>query len=166
MFYQDFIQCVHEQGSAKVKALNIVESCATEQVPQEVLRIFPALIKLLEKNLTFTPSNEVMLLFGLQPCAVSLHSDFPVTCNRIFDKEDPFRHLCCVLQYFLAPKISLGQDRNWQKTQTLVIDFTTGFLMDNECYFSRVFALPSQGLVYGSLQPTELNAIWARIGKK
>ena len=166
MFYQDFIQCVHEQDSAKIKALNIEESCATEQVPQEVLYLFPALIKLLEKNLTFVSSNEVMLLFGLQPCAVFIHSDFPLTSNRIFDKEDPSRHLCCVLQYFLASKISTGQDRNWQKTETVVVDFTTGFLMDNECYFAKVFDLPSQGLVYGNLQPNELNAIWAKIGKK
>lgn len=166
MFYQDFIQCVYEQGSEKIKAFKIEESCSTEQVPQEVLRILPALIELLEKNLPFVSSSEVVFLFGLQPCAVSIHSDFPLRFNRVFDKKNSFKHLCCVLQYFLASKKSLDQDRSWQKTQTLAIDFTTGFLMDNEYYFAKVFDLPSQGLVYGSLQPSELNAIWARISKK
>jgi hypothetical protein len=74
-------------------------------------------------------------------------------------------HFCCVLQYFLTPKPFFQHDFNNKKTQSLIIDFTTGLIMDNQLYFSKLFSLPEQGLVYGNLNQATLKTVWLKFSK-
>lgn len=167
MVYQDFIKKVDQQKSRTVKALSLENSCSTNKIPAIVLSLIPNLIQLLENHSSFSHPKQNLMLCGLQPVAVSIQSIFPLLSKRIWDLCHPNMHFCCVLHYLFIPKKirTLEMTENYQ-CQTLIIDFTTGLLMDNQCYLSKALGLlPTNGTVYGCLNQDDLNDAWTVMDK-
>lgn len=139
MVYEDFIACVEQHQTNKVKALYFKSCCATTALPHPILASIPTLVQFLEKTEpSLCQKGQSLYLFGLQPCAMASPPD----------TAQP--HLCCVLKYLLLEE-GKHKPSDWSEEHNLVIDFTTGEVMDSQHYLSRVFDQASQGISYGML---------------
>ncbi|MBP6104766.1 MAG: hypothetical protein KA508_06910 [Gammaproteobacteria bacterium] len=143
MVYKDFIACVERHQTEKVRALYFESCCATTTIPDPILSSVPKLVQLLEKTEPpLCQKGQSIYLFGLQPCAMASHSDI----SR--------QHLCCVLKYLLLDDGS-HQPSDWSGEHNIVIDFSTGEVMDNQRYLSKVFDQKSAGISYGMLHDAD-----------
>jgi hypothetical protein len=60
-------------------------------------------------------------------------------------------------------KKKINQLHSWQNSDSMVIDFTTGEVMDGKRYCSQLFGGPLQGIVFGSLAADKLEKVWAMV---
>ena len=169
MTYQEFIECIEAHQTESIRALSIENSCATDKIPDEILLLIPNLIELLKSCFSkFCKEDQILALHGLQPCMLALESESQKSRDLKLSKN-ALAHLCCSLQYMVLSKDSQKKEepkKVWDKTQTMVIDFTTGKVMDNEEYLAQALKLPKKGEVYGEMNPLELTKLWANIERK
>jgi hypothetical protein len=162
MTYDHFIDVLTGYQTSHVKALAFPNSCAPKRIPSAFALLLSDVVALLEQHSAqLCPTNQVIALFGLQPSSVALTSDYPLLLNRVLNKQHPNVHLCCSLAYLKTPKDQLSQIESWQGAQNLIIDFTTGIVMDGLCYLSQIFSEPKKGIVYGILNSVKLAKVWA-----
>ena len=151
MIYKDFIACVARHQTEQVKVLYFESCCSTTAIPNSILGLVPNLIRLLQEiQPSLCKKGQIMHLFGLQPCAIAPYSsEYKKADSRVHTQHsDP--HLCCVLKYLLLYNHS-HQPSTWSEENTIVIDFTTGEVMDNQRYLSLVFNHKPEGISYGML---------------
>lgn len=164
MVYQDFIRCIEQHQTARVTALAISESCSMQSIPKVILSLIPNMIEILDKkHHHFSANNEIIAIFGLQPCLLAIKSEFPKTSKRIINKERSDNHLCCVLKYVSLSREQLAKQSTWLTSHDLIIDFTTGNLMDHQYYLSQVIPLSAQGTIFSVLDNANLHAVWQKI---
>ena len=103
-------------------------------------------------------------------------SSLPKQLNRIINVAQPDCHFCCNLNYLT---IKPGQNKkitSWQNAKTLVIDFTTGAVMDCANHLrqildsrirgnDRAYGNDDGGIVYGWLDQAMLNKVWQIVTK-
>lgn len=153
MDYGDFIEFVGRHQTERVKGLHFDSCCATNGIPSSVLSFIPQLIRLLHNSHIFlSEPDQIIYLFGLQPCVIALQPSL----SEIADEKNSESHLCYVIKYLLLDRHQ-KQPSTWSKEHNLVINFTTGQLMDNQYYLSMVFNLDTQGTVYGKIYDQEAN---------
>jgi hypothetical protein len=161
MTYDHLIALLKQHQTLRIKAIAFPQSCTPNQIPDAFGQLLPDIIKLLEAHIEqFCGNEHVLVLFGLQPGSISFTSDYPVQLNRILDNQQPHIHLCCTLAYLTSPQHQLEQLQSWQGAQNIIIDFTTGTVMDGDRYFSQVFSEPLKGIVYGMLDNSKLASAW------
>lgn len=166
MTYSRFIKVLRQYQTPHVKALAFPQSCAPSKIPNAFRLLLPDIIELLESHIDqFCAQDQVMALFGLQPGSVALTSSAPGLLNRISNAQYPDTHLCCSLAYLTLSKQQLKQIQSWHGSQNIIVDFTTGLVMDGPRYLSQVFAESPKGIVYGSLNPAKLAMVWAIVNR-
>jgi hypothetical protein len=163
MTYDHFIAALKQHQTAHVKALAFPESCAPQKIPDSFASLLPDVVELLEKHIQqfCKETQEILILFSLQPGSVTVNSDTPITLNRIINDQCPTNHLCCSLSYLIVPKTEFKRVTSWQGAQTIMVDFTTGVVMDGDRYLSLLFSAAPAGIAYGNLNSTKLAQAWA-----
>jgi hypothetical protein len=162
MTYNHFICILKKHQTPRIKALALPKSCAPHKIPQSFASLLPDIIELLEKHIHYfcLDAHQILALFGLQPTSVTINTDMPINANRIINEQEPTNHLCCSLTYLVTSKLELEHIESWQDAQTIMIDFTSGLVMDGPRYMSMLFGGPLAGIAYGNLDHTKLAKIW------
>lgn len=140
-----------------------IDSSALHQVPEAFGVLLQSIITIFHQNLDkFCQPDQKLLLIGLQPLAIKYYSDYPIEKKRIFSADDSRAHFCCTLEYMRA---GLSQPANmpWQDTRSILIDFTTGEVMDRDFFLARIMGQDSgQDKVLGVMDEQQLAAAWQR----
>lgn len=161
MIYDHFIGTIRKNQTSHVKAISFQGSCAIERVPNALSALIPDITKALENNFhKLCKKNQVIALFGIQPGPPLLESEQPLQLNRVLSKSTPKQHLCLSLQYVVAASDKLEQLKNWEGASTLIIDFTTGLIMDSQYYFAKYFNCDLKGTVYAQIKSSSLDKVW------
>ena len=104
-----------------------------------------------------------MTIFSMQSASIPITSSLPEYLDRIIDPEHPDWHFCCNLNYMT---LKGNEDQNlkaWSNAKTVVIDFTTGILMNATRYVAEI-THQDQGIYYGLLDQTQLEQTWKSLG--
>jgi len=157
MTYQSFINFLTSLETKNVKAIPFLNSCATTQIPNSFLVLFPEIIKFLHKHLNeFCHENEIIGIFGLQITAHNLKSNLPKQLNRIAYLHSPSEHFCCNLNFLVSNQKTIKAINNWHGYKSLIIDFTTGEIMNPEQYIYLLAFTDKAGKIYGKLSQKSL----------
>jgi hypothetical protein len=164
MTYNEFIQLLETHQTANVKCLSFPGCSAPSPIPNEFMSLLPEIIKVLDNNIrTFCKEDQVLAIIGLQLGPPMMRSRTPEKLNRFIHKAYPHQHFCCVLQYMIVNRDDLENTTCWQGAQTLMVDFTTGDVMDGQRYIFRVLGDAPEGTVYGTINDKKLAAVWQTI---
>ncbi len=165
MTYEQFIATLLKHQTYHVKALSFPESCSPKKIPDSVLTLFPAIIKILEKQVAkLCQLNQIIAVFGLQTAPIAINSSLPIISHRIIDRKQPKRHLCCSLSYMVSSANDFANIKSWKETENIILDFTTGEIMDGNYYMTKLSHRPAvKGHLYGVLDSSELNAVWKNL---
>lgn len=142
-----------------------IHSSAISKVPRSFGFLLQNIIKEFEANLDFFCSAEQkVIIIGFQPLAVNYHSDTPKKLNRVYSKLEPSAHFCCTLEYIVVPKNQRATG-GWQKTLSILVDFTTGEIMDRSYFIDRfdgnsLDKANNKGLSIGVIQDELLKIAW------
>lgn len=167
MEYVNFINTLMRCQTRSIKAIPFHSSCAPAQIPDEFSALLPNLVELLEGSIDlFCKTDQVLVLFGLQPSSIALTSELPISLQRVIDGSSPNMHLCCSLAYLTATEQRLKNIHSWEGAQNIIVDFTLGTVMNDERYIAQVLGEPPRGLVYGSLNKTSLSFAWEKIKQR
>lgn len=161
MQYEHFIRVIESYQTNHVKAISFPGSCAPDQVPPEFAVLFADIVITLEQqhHLLCQP-DEVIAIFGIQAGPALLKSKLPLRLNRIICDGNPTYHLCLVLQYLVTKPNQLSQLSSWQGSRNLLLDFTTGQMMDPVYYIGLMQQQPQQGLLLGQMNQQRLSRVW------
>lgn len=165
MQYEHFIRVIESYQTQHVQAIAFPGSCAPEQVPSEFAVLFADIVIALEqKHHLLCQPDEVIAIFGIQAGPALLKSRLPLRLNRIICDGNPTYHLCLVLQYLITKPSQLRQLSSWQGSRNLVLDFTTGHIMDPAHYVALVQQQAlQQGLMLGQMNQQRLTRVWERL---
>lgn len=165
MKYQNFIAQLKQYETAHIKTVAFPGCCTMDEIPDVFASLLPEIIQNLENNLlSLCAQNQVLAVIGMQIGPPMLESIAPLELKRIYSKQNPSQHFCLVLQYLLLTPEQLEQDiESWYGSETLMIDFTTGKIMDAEYYLSLMLNKPVQGICYGQLSKDKLDDIWQQL---
>lgn len=168
MKYEDLIRLMEKYQTVRVKSIYFQNSCATQRIPWSFSALIPNIIEIINSHIDLLcKENEIVAIFGLQPGPPALESDWPGLFNRTFDEKYPHDHFCLVLQYLMTTKANLPTLTTWSGSQNLMIDFTTGELMDEERYLAMLgHDYPIKGQLYGVLDHSDLIQAWSSFNKK
>lgn len=148
----------------RVKAHKLdVEACAFSSVPKPFALLLNNIIHILDANLDeLCLADERVVLLGFQPSAVTYHSVMPENLGRVISPDRACEHMCCTLGYMVEGLNNPAS--TWQKTQSLVIDFTSGMVMDG-AYFCDLLSnkTPRQGHLLGILDGEVLDTAWRMV---
>lgn len=163
MKYEHFIKTLKQCQTPRIRAVAFPKSCSPHKIPEVFAALIPHIIKLLEEHIAhFCQTNyQILVLFGLQPSSININTSVPITLNRIINRQQPTNHLCCSLTYLVVSKKEFENINSWQGAQAIIIDFTTGLVMDGKHYISLLFNEPSKGIIYGELNKNILTEVWA-----
>lgn len=166
MDYQKFISAVTAHQSSRIKAISIPDSCAPERIPSVFSDLIPDLIEILEANFKELCNGKPMIaVFGLQATSIGIESSVPSTQRRIFLNKQTRMHLCCTLSYLPVTVEELAQKNDWSDMQSVIVDFTRGFVMDNDHYIHELFQNGALGKVYGEFNQSKLSQAWRIVRK-
>lgn len=166
MQYNQFISVIEHYQTEHVKAISFPGSCAPEQVPSEFVVLFPDIISALEQqHHSLCQPDEVIAIFGIQAGPALLKSRLPLRLNRIICDGNPTYHFCLVLQYLIIKPCQLGQLSSWQSSRNLVLDFTTGQIMDPAYYVALIQQQVQHGLLLGQMNQQRLTSVWERLNQ-
>lgn len=167
MLYTGFINCLRKAETTRVKALSIPSSCALTQIPCAFQMLIPHIVKLIDQNIDqFCHVHQIVAWFGLQVTSGGIQSNLPQQLNRIHYPYYANVHFCCVLSYLTVDHDAFSAIDSWQNYQSLVIDFTTGDLMDNQHYIFQMLGQSSPGRIYGQLDQKLLKKAWTLATKE
>lgn len=161
MEYQRFTKIVKQQNNNRVKALSIPSSCATTQIPTSFSTLLPDIINIMHDNIkTLCEETEVLALFGFQVTSIPLTSELPQKLNRSIDENNPDFHFCCNLSYLALKTKQLKSVKTWNNAKSIVVDFTTGTVMDATQYLHQILEKGPEGNILGHLDQTLLDFAW------
>jgi hypothetical protein len=164
MKYDHFINVLRKHQTPHIKAVAFPESCAPNKIPESFAALLPDIIELLETRIQqfCTKTHQILVLFGLQLGSMTVNSNIPLSQGRIINDQQPTNHLCCSLSYLVVQKNELQHIQSWHGAQTIMVDFTTGLVMDAQQYVSLLFSEPSTGITYGKLNSGKLARAWMK----
>jgi hypothetical protein len=161
MNYHEFFDASKNAETKHVKALFFQNSCAVTQIPSAFRLLIPYLICWMQAHLKdFCNPGEVIGLFGLQVMSVAIESSLPQKLNRIHYPKTPTYHLCVSLNYLILPLHLINVIKSWRDHQSLIVDFTTGEIMDSDRYLSLTLGIDLPGKIYGKISPKLLDQSW------
>lgn len=166
MQYNRFIKTLEHNQTSHIKVISFSKSCNPSSIPNVFGLLLPNIIEQLEKSInTLCNNDQVILLFGLQTVSVTFSSDCPRLLNRVINNHNPSAHLCCSLAYLVVPNNQVTNIKSWEGAKNIVIDFTTGTIMDAQHYLSMVLEQPISGVIYGVLDSAKLRNVWSIINR-
>ncbi|MEM1244230.1 MAG: hypothetical protein AAGG80_05355 [Pseudomonadota bacterium] len=162
MDYDYFIGMIQNYETDRIKAFRGDTHTAFERIPNAFVLLIPEIINLLSKNINkLCQPDQGILIFGLQPAGGMIASDQPIDLKRTIEGYQANYHFCCTLDYIAAPLAELETYKEWHNTQSIVIDFTAGELMDADHYAARLSQQRSQGTILGRINGRALAQVWA-----
>ncbi|MBS0358401.1 MAG: hypothetical protein JSS53_03910 [Proteobacteria bacterium] len=146
----------------KARAFERHTPSAIERVPQEFIDLIPEVATILHpevnKILDRTDIYGVMVINYLQPVAYMI------------EEKNKSPHFCCTLEFIAAEIEDDLSDVEKRKTQSVIIDFTTGHLMSEENYGRLAEqVLESDGEkkldvdILGTIDSEKLTQAWSRV---
>ncbi len=131
-------------------------------IPNEFILLLPNIVEIVHSNKEkLCKKNEVIAIFGMQVSFMSITSDIPRITNRVINSNNPNCHLCCNLNYLVTDAQKQNKATSWEGAKTIMIDFTTGVVMDKIEYLKQIVNKnESCGRVYGYLDRIKLANIW------
>lgn len=136
-----------------------IDSSAFHKVPKPFGLLMHNIIEVFDKHIErFCCDSEKIVLIGFQPIAVKYHSDLPIKFNRIYSKKDPRSHFCCSLEFIVVP-IEQKDGFTWQDTDSILIDFSSGHIMDQNNFFKLLSGRESVNHL-GKIEEQLLNTAW------
>lgn len=161
MKYDYFIGMLKYHQTTRIRAFNGPQQTNPEHVPDAFALLIPDIISILTENFNeFCGLDQGIVIFGLQPASRMIASNIPLEQERFIDGFQIDYHLCCTLDFFKVP-MSQIDEADWHCTDSIVIDFTTGEVMDSDRLLSKLhYFLPEQGKLYGRIKKTALHTIW------
>lgn len=159
MIYTDFIKHLRALETKHIRVLSFPSSCSESQLPENFSCLFPEILNILEQNISvLSPENKIIGLFSLQAAAGRISSSL----RKKLHCQAPDYHLCYVLNYLILPFSASNkyQVSDWDKYQSLVIDFTSGEVMDIDRYLFLSGYYGTEGKIYGHLSANLLKKAW------
>ena len=165
MKYQDFIAIVKQHQTAQIKTVAFPGCCTMDEIPDVFASLLPEIIQILADNLpSLCAENQVLTVIGMQIGPPMLESVMPLKLKRIYNADYPTQHFCLVLQYLLLTSEQLQQGvDSWYGSETLMIDFTTGKIMDAEYYLSLMLNNTLKGICYGQIAEQQVENAWQQL---
>lgn len=160
MEYNYFIGMIRQYETARILAYRGQHYRVTNDIPEAFGLLIPEIINILEKNLDkLCKPDENIVVMGLQPAGQMIESSKPITLKRYLGKESSPQHLCCTLDYMVV-KSNDSLQTEWGHTESIVIDFTAGALMNDKAYLSQLNVQKIPGEIYGSISSDSLSIAW------
>ncbi|MBS0359290.1 MAG: hypothetical protein JSS53_08485, partial [Proteobacteria bacterium] len=123
--------------------------------------ILNEVISILNNNLKYLcQEDEGIVIVGLQPAGCMIRSQKPEMLKRYIDQELRDTHLCCTLEYLIRPIHQLNDVLHWNHTQSVIVDFTSGLVMDNEQYLAQLNLGKKVGMTFGRINSDILRTTW------
>lgn len=161
MQYDYLMGMIKSHETRRIRAFNGTKQSNPEPIPAAFALLMPEIMAILTKSLNdLCEFDQGMVIFGLQPASGMISSNSPLEHERFIDGLPLDYHFCCTLDFF---KIKLGQtDKNtiWGHTNSIVIDFTSGEVMDSDRFLSKVHFFADQGILYGRITKKALDIVW------
>jgi hypothetical protein len=166
MKYKDFIRLIEQHQTPHIKPLAFPASCAIGSIPDVFGSFIPEILKIMETcHPTLSAGKPFLGVFGLQPVSMSLESEEPHRLSRIFDAQKSHQHLCYTIAYLPATAIELQHLTHWNGSDSLIVDFTRGHVLDKERYLFELFKIGNPGNILGQLNKIKLNLAWQNLSK-
>jgi len=170
MEYDYFIGMIKHYETSRVKAFRGQAQSASHAIPNAFGLLLDEVVQILHRNLpSLCQQQEGLVIFGLQSAGSTIKSNKPFINNRILDHGHPDNHFCCTLEFSIVPRTLLKQDVDWEETQSVIIDFTTGIVMDKEQYLAQLQQAPNaveQGKILGHLNKDILDIAWGIVRRQ
>jgi len=159
--YDQFIQILKAYENAQMKVHAMPQSSYMESFPSLFLLLLPEAWRIIHQTLPHLyGSQEQIILFGFQQAPMGYFSDFPLKTGRIYQTHEPRQHLCYTLSYVTQERETIPLQTDWSKSKSLVIDFTTGAVMNANQYLSLLLEKELGGVIYGHLAFPLLQLAW------
>jgi hypothetical protein len=159
MDYKTFINTIEQHQTEKIKSMNRPESSSPWPIPENFQVLLPDVTKIIEYNFDdLSDAKSYIAIFGFQTTGVAIESDFPIINNRIFLPDHMRSHLSCVLYYL--PVDDINQPQDWAYYKSVVIDFTSGIVMNANYYLYMMGARTTGGKVLGKINAHKLKEVW------
>lgn len=160
MTYDYFIKMVKHHQTDRIRAFSGSQQANPEHVPTAFVLLMPEIIAVLNENLeTICEPEQVMVIFGLQPATRMIASNKPLEKERFIEGLQPDYHLCCTLDFFKVAVDHMGSE-SWNCTDSIVIDFTSGEIMDSDQLLAKLNLDSKPGKLYGHINEDALEIAW------
>jgi len=161
MHYDYFIGMISQYETDRIKAYRGHSYRVTNTIPDAFGLLVPDIIQTLDSNIhSLCQPDQNIVILGLQPAGQMLESKRPQQLKRTYDREHESRHLCCTLDFQIVPAADEMAHHDWQKTYSVVIDFTAGEIMNDRAYLAKLAMLDIPGVIYGRLNAESLKLAW------
>jgi hypothetical protein len=164
MPYSLFVKTIQQHQTDDIKVFLGRKASALERVPLSFIKLLGHVLPLMQANINQLRPNlhDLIVIFGLQPAAVMIST--MTTGNEA--KQNT--HFCCTLDYMCCPhdqSTELTRLSSLQyKTHTLMIDFTTGEIMDEDRYLAKICSEnETNGYSYGYIPEDFSRAAWQQV---
>lgn len=152
---------VKHHETRRIRAFRGEQQGSPEHIPSAFALLMPEVISALNDNLEdICTQDEALVIFGLQPASAMIASNLPLEKNRSIDGLQPDYHFCCTLDFF---KVSLEECNNiesWTSTDSVIVDFSAGEVMDSDRFLAKLHGLPQAGTIYGNISAEALEIAW------
>lgn len=164
MNYDYFIGMVKHHETNRIRAYRGTQQTSPEHVPAAFALLMPEIISIINFNFSeICKPEESIVIFGLQPASAMIASNQPLELGRSIEGLQPDYHFCCTLDFFRTTTIEPHQNEEWVNTDSIIVDFTTGQMMDSDRFLAKLHFLPKQGKFYGRISKEALNIAWTII---
>lgn len=161
MKHEYLIGKIKQYQTPRIRAYEGGVNSKPEQVPAAFALLIPEIFAILSVNLdNICEPSEGLVIFGLQPASTMLTSNAPMELKRSIPSLQPDYHFCCTLDYFIVPLGELDKTHHWQKTHSIIIDFTSGKLMDSDRFLAQHCIEPITGKEFGEISQEALDIVW------
>lgn len=161
MEYQHLIENLELHQTERIKIASFPNSCATTNIPKTFTLLFPNIMQIINSNITkLCKKHEILAIFSLQHSFIPIISPLPKKIQRIMYPEHTDWHFCCNLNYLTLQHDQLKNVTSWENPKAIVIDFTSGLVVDPSQYLSQVLQQEANGVIYGCLNQQSLNQAW------
>lgn len=161
MTYDYFIGMVKHHQNTRIRAFSGVQQTNPEHVPAAFALLMPEIFSILNEHLDdICDMDEVMVIFGLQPASRMFASNMPLEKERFIEGLQPDYHLCCTLDFFKVPMQQIESNDAWSCTNSVVVDFTSGEVMDSDRLLAKLQVSSESGKLYGRIKEDALDIAW------
>jgi hypothetical protein len=169
MEYEKFIEAFDKCliGIERIKTLSSLPAKYwLSRIPESFACTFPSIVSVINSNLKAICDNrwQTIALYTLEPAGLAIVNREP-NPNRIVDPKNREHHFCCFLKYMLLDKKRLKTVTKPNEGKIIVVDFTTGLIMNIDQYFYILKIGKNPGAIYGGINEAQLTAAWEHFNK-
>jgi len=136
--------------SRKITVYKGKMNTSISNIPSSFINVMSEILTILSKsfNLICVEKNKGILIVGLKPCVSMI-------------EKNSEQHFCCSLEYEVHPLNKLHQIDKRTHSKSVIINFTTGEIMNENMYVNQLFKdYLKNALVYGSIESQKLALCW------